>query len=155
MNLRGLLVPADDAPAPVEIERPFKGVPLGADDGIVAIGKVVVLQKAQPPQVKLVEPSGLVRVPEHVVVAAQQDLPPRQGGDIAQILLTFSETAPPAVIAEKQKRVVFREQRFTVLFECFLVVFPDPFLHLRPRLQRRGKVKVQISDGIQTHGILP
>ena len=142
---RFLIVPTGDLPAPVQIELPIEGVALGAYEGIIAVWEVVVLEEEELALKLAVQRGDLLRVSEHVVVAAQEHLSPRQRRDVFQILLTLCHVAAPAVIADEYKGVRVADMG-AVLPEPLLMVFPYLLRQLPRRFQRGLVMQVQISD---------
>ena len=108
-------------------------------------------QLYQPRLVQLIQLSGLLRIPEHVVVAPCQDLPARQVADILQILFAFRKILAPAVVSHQDEGVILRHQLSAVLPELLFMIFPYALVQLPGRLQHRLKVQVQIPDYKQTH----
>ena len=145
------LVPADDLSAGIEIEGALEGMALGPDQREVPIGVIIVLKKMQFSRIAFVQLPGLSGIPEHIVVAAQQDLTSREVGDIAEILFALRQLMSPAVVAHQHQSVFLPEQYGAVLSELFLVVSPDTLFHLCSRLQFGLKVQMQIPDGIKRH----
>ena len=149
------LVPADDAPAPVQVEGPLEGEPLGAHQGGIAVGAVVVLQEEEPAGIAPVQRCGLLRIPEHVVVAAQQDFAPRQRGDEIQVRAGLLRVFAPAVVACQHEGVLRPHQRAAVCKEALLVPAPDGVRQLAGGFQFAGEMEVQIPDGVEAHGASP
>ena len=147
----GLLVPACDTPPPVQIKGALKGETLGADQGIIPVGLITVLQEGQPRLVQGVQLRGLFRVPEHVVVAPRQDLAARQVTDILQIQLALGKILSPAVVPGQDQRVLLRYQLPAVFQKFLLMLFPDPVMELAGRLQHGLIMQMKISDRIQAH----
>ncbi len=120
-----VLVPADDVAPDVEIEGAFEGIAFGADEGDVAIGGKVVLQEKELPLVARVQPGGLADCPEHVVVAAQEDLAPGQARDEGEVFLTLGEVAPPGMVAGEDEGVLGLHDLVHIFFDLAHMVLPD------------------------------
>ena len=151
----GLFVPAGHLPAGVQIEWALEGEALGADQRIVAVAVVVVLEKVQPAGEARVQGRRLLGVPEHIVVAAQEDFAARQVHDVLQVLLALVQVPAPAVVAHEHERVPGPHQTGAVPAEFALVVAPDPLRQLTAGLQLGLEVQVQVADRVEAHGRIP
>ena len=148
-----LRIPVHDASPPVNPEGAFKCIPFGSHKRIIAVNLIAVLQKRELRPVQAVQLFRLFGVPEHVMIAAGQDLSSRQAADIVQILFAFGELPPPAVVTGQHQRVLCRNQLFTVLPELFLMILPYPVPQLGRRFQHRLEMQMQIADCVQCHGV--
>ena len=141
-------VPARKAAPPVEIKRSLEGVTLRAHQRAIPVGAVAVLQEGQPSREQLVEAGGLLRVPEHVVVAAGQDLAAGQRGDVFKVLPAVGQGLAPAVIARQHQRIPAADQPGAVSLKRLFMVFPHPAPELPRRLELGLEVQVQIPNGV-------
>ena len=105
-----LLVPSGDPASSVDPERPLEGESLRSDEGEIPVRKEIVLEKFQPSVKTRVQALRFLRVPEHVVIAAQKDLLPRQGRDVVEVRRAFFGVLSPAVIPDQHEGVVFADR---------------------------------------------
>jgi hypothetical protein len=82
------------------------------------------------------------------MVASCQDLPARQFADILQIQFAFLEILSPAVISDKDDRILIRYQLSAVLSKLLFVIFPYPIMQLSGCLEHRLVMQMQITDRI-------
>ena len=70
----------------VKVKRTFEGIALRADERVVFVGIVVVLQEMKTTFKLLVQSFCFLRIPEHVMIAAEEDLSPGKGFDVCEVL---------------------------------------------------------------------
>ena len=89
------------------------------------------------------------------MIAAKQNLPAGQLGNISKIRHGFRQISSPTVISCEQQRIILCQKLETVLFKLLFMLLPDPVFQLILCLQRGKKMKMQISDRVQTHDYSP
>lgn len=109
----------------VKVERAFKREALCADKGVIFISEEIVLQERQPAFKLTVEGGCLFCVPEHVMIAAQENFAAGQRRDKRKVLLGFRKPAAPRMVACHDERVVRANEPRAVFLYLFLMMLPD------------------------------
>ena len=138
----------------VQIKGSLEGISLGSDNGIVLIGRVIVLEKKEIRGELCVELRSLFDIPEHIVIASQKDFAAGEISDVLQVCLALSQVFAPAVISDQDEGVLRPDHLRAVFAELFFMIFPDPAVELSGRLQLGLKMQVKITDRVQAHAYL-
>ena len=144
-----LLIPAGNVAPAIQVKRTFKSIALGSHKGVILINRKIILKEEEPASVFFIQTLCLFGVPEHIVIAPEQDLPSWQPLDKSQILPALRKSLPPGMVACQDKGILRLYDFIYIFFDLPLMILPDSSESIHGLV--RLKTQVQIAKCIQRH----
>ena len=142
-----------DGPEMLRCVLAFPTDAFGADQGVVLVSIEVVLQEVEPRVELFIEPGSLLRIPELVMIAAQENLASGECLDEGEVLPAFLQIASPGVVAGDDDRIILRENLNAVIADLPLMILPYG-IELIHRLMD-GSTQVEVTHCIESHNRYP